>query len=350
MFAHNNKEIDYFKMAVLNAYLIQKHLGLDKGQITIVTDYASLDYGKNSLGEDFVHGACDSFVFVEIDTEFKYKNSRIFKDTYYSPKSLPFYNVNRADAYDLSPYEETIVIDVDYLIFSDALNNCWGSNNDLMMNWEFNDIMSERKFQGLDRLNPLGITMYWATVVYFKKTPESETFFNLVKYVRDNRDYFSDVYKFDNRLYRNDFSFSIAAHMMYGFKDKGLPQLPVKLYKTFDTDDIYFAKKRSLYFYLEKPDATGDFMITKWKDQDVHIMNKWAINRTSEYLFNYALDKLPEEVDPDYAALGLPNPNDIDVTEEPEPVKEEPKVEFTDVNDALAAFKAMQEKKKAKQS
>ena len=38
-----------------------------------------------------------------------------------------------------------------------------------MMNWKFLDIMYERKDPSLDRLYDMGITMYWATVVYFPK-------------------------------------------------------------------------------------------------------------------------------------------------------------------------------------
>jgi len=40
--------------------------------------------------------------------------------------------------------------------------------------------------------------------------------------------------------------------------------------------------------YLEKPRSPGDFMLTKWQGIDLHIMNKWAINRVSEELLEYA--------------------------------------------------------------
>ena len=74
--------------------------------------------------------------------------------------------------------------------------------------------------------------------------------------------------------------------MLGGFKDKAIPQLPLPtLYKTFDTDDVHSAPaKNELIFYLEKPKSLGDFMICKWKGVDIHIMNKWAINRVSEQI------------------------------------------------------------------
>jgi len=149
--------------------------------------------------------------------------------------------------------------------------------------------MYERDDPTLRKLHPTGITMYWATVVYFKKGNFAEQFFKTVKHVRDNRQYYQSVYKWPGNLYRNDYSFSIAAHMLGGFKDRAIPQLPLPtLYKTFDTDDVHSAPARNeLIFYLEKPKSLGDFMICKWKGVDIHVMNKWAINRISNELMEY---------------------------------------------------------------
>lgn len=291
MFAHNNIEIDYMRLAIVNAFLIQKHLKLTADQITIVTDPASFQYATETLGQEKIDAACANYIIVEKDIEFKNKNIRIYKDTSHTPKQLPFYNVNRADAYDLSPYDETILIDCDYLVLSDALNNCWGHNNDLMMNWRFNDIMFGRQFE-VTRFAPLGITMYWATVIYFRKTPYAESLFEIVKHYRENRHYYNDLYNVPGSLFRNDFAFSIAAHTLAGYQDQGLQQLPMPaLYKTFDLDDIHRVEKDgSLILFVEKPDCPGDYILVRWKGVDLHVMNKWAINRISEGLMEYALD------------------------------------------------------------
>ena len=285
MFAHNNEEIDYLRLAILNAKLIQKNTGIKN--ITVVTDPHSLKHNEKTLGKKFIKSAINNLIVVEKDKKFKQKNIRLYKDTSHASKYLPFYNVNRCDAYDISPYDETILLDADYLILSDTLNHCWDHNNELMMNWKFQDIMYERKDPTLDRLYDMGITMYWATVVYFRKTEYVESFFNIVKHVRNNPQYYKDLYKWQGTLYRNDYSFSIAAHMMSGFIDKGIPQLPTTLYKSFDTDDIHSAiDENTIIMYLEKPRSPGDFMLTKWQGIDLHIMNKWAINRISEELLD----------------------------------------------------------------
>jgi hypothetical protein len=287
MFAHNNAEIDYFRLAVVNSLLIQRHLGIK--DITVITDPHSLKLAQKNLGKKLINKAISNIIVVDKDAEFKQQNIRVYKDTSHTAKNLSFYNANRCDAYELSPYDETILLDVDYLILSDTLNQCWGHNTELMMNWDYQDIMYERKDDTLSHLNPFGITMYWATVVYFRKCEYVESFFNMVKHVRNNRDFYRDLYNWRGSLYRNDYSFSIAAHTMSGFVDKGIPQLPTRLYKTFDTDDIHKAvDAQTLVMYLEKPRSPGDFVLTKWQGVDLHVMNKWAINRVSDELLRFA--------------------------------------------------------------
>ena len=55
MFAHNNSEIDYFRLAVVNALLVQKNLGIKN--ITVVTDPHSLSYGEETLGKKLIKKA-----------------------------------------------------------------------------------------------------------------------------------------------------------------------------------------------------------------------------------------------------------------------------------------------------
>ena len=152
MFAHNNDEIDYLKLATVNAYLIKENCNIH--DITVVTNQASYDYTTSQIGEEFVNNAISNIVFVEKDKHFKYANQRLFKDTSHTLKPLPFYNLDRCNAYDISPYDETIMIDADYLILSNALNSCWEHNNELMMNWKYDDIMYEREDDSLKRLHP----------------------------------------------------------------------------------------------------------------------------------------------------------------------------------------------------
>ena len=283
MFAHNNNEINYFRLSVVNALLIQKFLNLSAEQITVVTDSHSLEFNQKALGKELISRAIGNIIINEKDIDFKINNQRVFKDTSQHALTLSFYNKNRCDAYDLSPYDETILIDADYLILSDSLNHCWDHNNDIMMNHEFQDVLGSRDFPGLDRIGPASINMYWATVVYFRKTPYAKTVFDVCKHVLEHKDYYGNLYRWKGSVFRNDYSFSIAAHMTSGFTHTSIPQLPIKIYKTFDNDDIHSVDDDlNFILYLEKPNSPGDFMLTRWKNLDIHIMNNWALNRISD--------------------------------------------------------------------
>ena len=281
MFAHNNSEIDYFRMAVVNGLLIKKHLGVN---VCIVTDKPSYDHSMKSLSQDYVDKAVDDLIFSEKDSDFKYSNKKIYRDTKHNEQMLSFYNLDRADAYDITPYDETILLDSDYLVLGNTLNQCWNSKNDFMMNYEWQDINFDRKFP-LDRVAPASITMYWATVVYFTKSEFSKRFFDMCNHIRQNISYYRGLYKWAGKTYRNDYVFSIAGHMINGLHDRSVCQLPFKLYKTFDFDDIHsVTNPSSITMYLEKHDTQGEYLLCNWKDLDLHVMNKWALNRISNDL------------------------------------------------------------------
>lgn len=283
MFAHNNTEIDYFRMAVVNAMLIKKHLGTD---VTVVTDQHSFDYVAETMSENKIYQVIDNIIIKDKDRTFKNTNSKVYRDTINHQKSLSFYNLDRADAYDISPYDETIMIDADYLILGNTLNSCWGNKNPLMMNYTWQDINFQRKFD-LDRLSVASITQYWATVVYFQKSEHSESFFTLCKNVRENHSYYKNLYRWPGSTFRNDYVFSVAAHMLNGLSDKNVPELPFKLYKTFDFDDIHeVISHAELSMYLEKTDCQGEYILSNWKDLDLHVMNKWALNRISQQILD----------------------------------------------------------------
>ena len=71
MFAHNNTEIDYIRLAYVNSLLIQKYMGLARTQITVVTDPHSLEHGKKTIGIRKLQQGFKNIVVVEKDIKFK---------------------------------------------------------------------------------------------------------------------------------------------------------------------------------------------------------------------------------------------------------------------------------------
>ena len=61
MYAHNNSEIDYFKIACANALMVRKNMGVP---VTLVTDEGTLSWGRKALGEKFVEYCFEKIITV----------------------------------------------------------------------------------------------------------------------------------------------------------------------------------------------------------------------------------------------------------------------------------------------
>ncbi len=281
MYAHNNSEIDYFKIACANALMVKKNLQVP---VTLVTDEGTLEWGVKSLGEEFIKQCFENVVLTK--RMWSFENKRTYSDTSASQKTLQFYNCNHWEAFELSPYDETLFIDADYLIMSAALSNCWGSDNDIMINHKIFTPGSDKEPYS-KYIDDFGIRLYWATVIYFKKTELARFVFDTVKHIQENYGYYKQLYYFSNGMFRNDNAFSIAIHMLNGFTDGNalIKELPITgLLMSWDTDDIYKVNgPNDITVYAEKP-AKGTYLLARIKGQDIHIMNKWAINRNADRL------------------------------------------------------------------
>ena len=78
MFAHNNSEIDYFRMAVVNALLVKRHLGVP---VCVITDHESYAYGLENMGEEVINNAISTIKFVDTVYGFRRQNTKIYRDT-----------------------------------------------------------------------------------------------------------------------------------------------------------------------------------------------------------------------------------------------------------------------------
>ncbi len=281
MFAHNNTEIDYFKIACANALMVKHNLGVP---VTLVTDESTYKYGQKTLGKTLVGHCFNNVQLVKRNRNFD--NKRHYADAS-TRKTLQFYNCNHWEAYGLSPYDETLFIDVDYLIMSSELNKCWESENDLMINSRIFTpcTTTDPYFEYIDNL---GIRQYWATVIYFRKSELAENIFNIVQHVQENYAYYRQLYGFRNTMFRNDFAFSIAVHMMNGFTEDNpiIQELPNPgLLMSWDSDDIHSVPEiNKMIVYSERKDSDGLYYMGKITNQDIHIMNKWAISRVADRL------------------------------------------------------------------
>lgn len=269
IFAQNNAEIDYAKISLFAAKRVKEFLNVP---VSIVTD--SKDWLLNSQPD--AETVFDQIIPIFNDTT----QTRKFYDGSLASKRLTWKNLSRSDCYDLTPYDETLVIDSDYIISSDNLNKIWGSNYEFLIYKNSYDLSQWRDDSCFRYFNQYAIPFYWATAFYFKKTAAVESFFTLVKYVKDNWSYFRALYFIDSSTFRNDYAFSIAIHIMNNGLDNDFAKpLPGSMIYALDRDILIELKNKEMKLLVEKENYTGEYTLLKTSNVDVHVMNKFSLSR-----------------------------------------------------------------------
>lgn len=268
LIARNNGHIDYVKQAVFLAKRIKKYLDIP---VSLATD--SIKYLESAFGvDDF-----DKVIALDYTTE---ANMRYFFDGTLSKTSASFKNSNRASVYKLSPYDETLLMDTDYIISNDLLKSVFSSASDFLIYKKSNDIAKVRNESEFDKISDTSVDFYWATIVFFRKTDINKTFFDLVAHIEQEWNHYRRVYQITSNLFRNDFAFSIAIHIMNGFQIGNFAQqLPGSMLYTIDRDILWKLDQDEMMFLVEKKNYLGEYTALKTKGQNIHVMNKISLNR-----------------------------------------------------------------------
>lgn len=277
IYAFNNQELDYATLAVEAARRVKIFLNKP---VTIVTD--SVEWLKQSNPQYSLY--VDSIVSISRDDELytiiHNDNIRRYHDGTLSERKLTFKNQIRTKTYELSPYNETLVIDSDFLIANDNLKYCWNQPSDFLIWKESQDLSGYRTDDKLIKLSDYTIDFYWATVFFFRKSEETKIFFDLVDYIRENWGYYKLLYQFSTPIFRNDHAFSIAIHIINGYtKSNWHSILPGRLLHTIDKDLLIKSTDTDFTFLIEKENYQGEFTAMTTKNVSVHVMNKFSILR-----------------------------------------------------------------------
>ena len=271
IFAQNNEYVNYAEQACACAGYARKNLSLFD-EICLITNTETLKSNKKLINKYF-----DKVI---VSDSFQPDNIRLFKDTTHITEYAPFKNMGRSEVYDLSPYDETLVIDADYFIMNDILDQVWDSENDVMINCKYRDVSGRHK-ENIEYLDNFSIPMYWATVFYFKKSDFAENLFTLISHIKYNYKYYYYLYNCSGNLFRNDFAFSMALHILNGSVAFDVPSLPFNyLNNSFDLDDIYRVNSHNdIIMYCADAERITNHILSRFKNMDIHIMNKKAIAR-----------------------------------------------------------------------
>ena len=194
-----NTDTDYVAIADQTSQLIAHSLGLP---VTLVTDLDS----KPKFAYDQV---------IRIDNNAG--NNFIGNDT-----SKQWKNFGRYLAYDLSPYNDTILVDTDYLVLDGSLLKLFKTNFDYRL-MHHNQTPAGPSYE---HMGETSLPFVWATVVLFRKTERSRLFFNLVGRIQRNYSYYRRLYNIRERNFRNDYAFTIANNILSGYsinEEQGIP-------------------------------------------------------------------------------------------------------------------------------
>ncbi len=276
IYAHNNRKVDYALMSLISGGLAKKNLQVP---VSLITDPSTVDWMKES---GIFEQATQVFENLIITTRPEINNYRNLHDGL-SKDNVPFINNNRNSVWDLTPYDRTLLIDSDYLIFSDQLNEYWDVDQDVMIGNSINDVYDQKRLGYHDMfVSETGVKLYWATTVMFTKNETSKFFFDMVEHVKENYKFYADLYRFDPRQYRNDISFSVAKHIIDGFETTDNHMLPAVL-TTLDKDVLVEVKDNKLLFLVSHK-LDSDFCAASLSGVDVHVMNKQSIYRCKDQL------------------------------------------------------------------
>jgi len=191
-----------------------------KGILILYSESAQLDYNRLS---DLCARLAEYYLNVPVTIKKIQpltKGMRTFKYENLELVPTEWNNVGRFDAYDISPYDETILIDADYFVQTDNLGNYFGSDHDFLCHshsWDVTglDTLAQDEVMSRNKFN-----MRWATVVYFKKSKHAENIFRMWRKIYDNYEYYGRLIGFHRDPYRNDFCVSIALQVCSGYAEK----------------------------------------------------------------------------------------------------------------------------------
>jgi hypothetical protein len=271
IFAQNTVGVDYVKLALFAAKRVKEHLNIP---VSLATD--SEDWLKFYPEHTKVF---DKIIPIVGNTN----QQKRFYDGTLVYKTAEWKNLTRCQAYDITPYDRTLVLDSDYIINSNTLEKALKNDYSFQIFRKSFDLAYNRDNTSFDRINQYSIPFYWGTVFIFEKTASTRSLFDIIQYVKENWEYFRIIYKIDAPNFRNDFAFSIAIHIMNGNTAGDFAQeLPGLMTYALDRDILIDIKDNKVTMLVEKAHYPGEYTVVSTNSTDVHVMNKQSLTRFIE--------------------------------------------------------------------
>ena len=196
----------------------------------------------------------------------------------YNSRTLPgqtgnsvWKNLGRTQAYSLSPYDRTLLIDADFFVASDALLPHVNGNFPFGMIRDMYNPATGDPFS--PTLGHSKIPQQWATVMIFDKCEIAEKIFRMADHVLCHYPHYGNLYKFNASPIRNDYAFTIACHLMGGY---GQTDFALK-YRMNNCDfnaEILELNDEDVLIRYPKGDKK---LLQRLKNMDLHLQNKLSL-------------------------------------------------------------------------
>ena len=253
LFAFNSPKFNYYEMAVSTAKRINHFLNLP---VTLVTDEESLPVTQNYT--------FDNVIVVSPDKN----NIR---------EHSVWINKGRYQAYELSPYDETLLLDTDYMVNSNKLLRTFNIYDDFCCHDTTSFLMEPGVAQEV--LSAYSFKTLWATVVTFKKTNRAKHIFECLEMIQKNYDHYADIHSFVGGIFRNDYALTLALRIANGHSDNSRDIIPwnlvhigknIPIYKNNNSE--FNTEYTVMYDNWQRGKIRKEYITIK--DMDFHVMNK----------------------------------------------------------------------------
>jgi hypothetical protein len=251
IFAFNNEQIDYLALAAWTTDNIHRRLNVPVAVVTDITDIPG-------------HYKFDKV----IHTAAAEPTSRGFQDI---TGPVQWYNGNRVDAYALSPWDQTVVLDADYVVASNQLLLLFDSTQDFLSHRLAYDVTGSQPFTDVNWFGVYSMPMWWATVMMFRRSTTADLIFQSMQMIRKNWKHYRDLYKISEATYRNDYALSIALGIVNGHT-LNHPSIPWELATLTSAHSLEYIDQ-DCYKVIFK-DTNDNQKWIQIKDQDFHAMGK----------------------------------------------------------------------------
>jgi hypothetical protein len=260
IFAFDNESTDYVAMAAWSARNIRRWLNIPTA---VVTDARPED--PRLRGVDQVISAAPES-----------GGTRWFEDY---QATVTWHNAGRTDAYTVSPWDQTLVLDADYVVASDQLKIVLNSNQNFLAHAAAYDITGTNNFSGLNDYGEYKMPMSWATVMMFRRSTHAELIFDCMQMIRANWRHYKNLHKIASSTYRNDHALSIALTIVNG-QTLEYTSIPWDL-ATITPEHVLTRTSLDCY-RIDYRDQDKRSRWTMIKNQDFHAMGKSHLEKLIE--------------------------------------------------------------------